>query len=841
MRPRTTCAGAGKLLHVALALWAAAAVAQPGLDVTVLPAFDGNVKEGHWFAVTTIISNTGPRSPGSLEIISEGAGRLTTFSTPVDLPRGSQPAYTLYALNEGFSGGGKVNVRLRLPGRRPIDREAQIRSHNREDTIVALVGARPSSPIALAGLRLPAAPPQIRPTGQSPNEYASAMTMPAIGNVWLAVHNTEQISVAGGAGLPTRAQGYDSIDVVILQGFRPARVSPEEADALTRWVAAGGTLVVTAGGSAGVLKDSFVEKMLPVSVVGPGTVSGLDGVARRYGIPPPPGGTVLVARSVQRSGSVLASQEGVPLVVEGRHDLGRVFFLAFDTGRQPARGWAEGMTELWRDILTAGPTTWRLPENAWTTAGGAWGAVVPMPGMQPRGEGAQTLADAVHEIPQMEVPSFGLVGAFLVLYVLVLVPINYFVLKALDKREWSWVTTPLIVIVFSVGAYMIGRSVKGGKVLLTQAAIVQARPGSSTAVTNDYIGIFSPSRTRYRVTMRDRHATLTEAVANPGAATASRLFVLERDTLSVPRLHIDMWAMKVLHSQGLVDLGKGILAEARLTPDDTIEGRITNNTPFALERCAVIRGPASIVIGDVPSGDSASFTVLLSQLTQTASEGQGRRLLMGDAEGGSRDDIERKIKLETANALLDVGRQLRGRTPRGELLVVGWIAGARRDIVGLKPGSDDEAHAAVLALRIPIRAAGPEFHIPANLTTVVLRDAAQPRDVEYAQDGAIHLSGGWLEADVHLPISGRDIIADSMEVCLNRKGGGVRLSMWDATGSRWLPLSAVKEKSNSVPVPNPQRTLRLPQGAVRIRLEKTGGDNAAEIRGLGVKVSGRRG
>ncbi|MFQ5809496.1 MAG: hypothetical protein ACE5JM_07745, partial [Armatimonadota bacterium] len=600
------------------------------------------------------------------------------------------------------------------------------------------------------------------------------------------------------------------------------------------------TLVVSAGGSAEVLKGSFVEKMLPVSVVGPGTVSGLGGVARRYGIPPPPAGTVLVARAVQRSGNILASQEGVPLVVEGRYDLGRVVFLAFDIGRQPARSWAEGMTELWRDILTAPPSTWRLPENAWTTAGGPWGAVVPMPGMQTSGTGAQTLADAVQWIPQMEVPSFGLVGAFLVLYVLVLVPINYFVLKALDKREWSWVTTPVIVIVFSIGAYMIGRSVKGGKVLLTQAAVVQARPGSSTAVADDYIGIFSPSRTRYRVAMKDRHATIMEAVANPGAASTSRLFVLEEDTLCAPNVHIDMWAMKVFHSRGLVDLGKGILAEARLTPDNTIEGRITNNTPFALERCAALRGPASIVIGDIPAGDSASFTVLLSQLTEATPGGQGKRLLMGDAGGGTRDDMERKIKLETANALLDVGRQLRGRTPRGELLVIGWIAGARRGIVDLKPRSDDEAHGPVLALRIPISVAGTEFSIPANMTTLVLRDAAQPRNAEYGQDGAIHLSGGWLEADVRLPISGRDVIADSMKVRLNRKGGGVRLSVWDETEARWLRLGSVRNGNNSIAVPNPQRVLRLPQGAVRVRLQKTGSGDAAEIRGLGVAVSGRR-
>jgi hypothetical protein len=543
--------------------------------MTILPLFDGNVKEGDWFAVTTIVSNTGPRVRGSLEIVSEGAGSKTTFSTPVDVDRGSRKAYTLYVLNEGFSSTGRVPVLLAMFGRPPVELTAPIRSHPREDRIVALIGSRPSSPIALAGLRLPAAPPPKRPLDDTSGGYAGSFTMPAVGTVHLALHDTEQASVVGGAGLPTRVSGYDSIDVVVLEGFRPGRLSRQEAEALTKWVAAGGTLVVSAGGSAQPLQGSFVEKMLPVRVVGTATVASLGGVARRYGIPAPSPAPVLVTRAVQHAGAVLASQDGIPLIVEGRHDLGRVYFLAFDIGRQPARGWAEGMTELWRETLTAPPTTWRAAEGDWSIAGAPWGSMSPMP-PGTGGPGAQTLADAVRWIPQMEVPSFGFVGAFLVLYVLFLVPINYFVLKALDKRELSWITTPLIVIVFSIGAYMIGRSVKGGNVLVTQAAVVQARSGSSTGLADDFIGIFSPSRTRYQVTMKDRHATVVEAVANPDSASPSRLSVLEQETLCVPALHVDMWAMKVLHSQGLVDLGKGIVAEALLTPDGTIDGQLTN-------------------------------------------------------------------------------------------------------------------------------------------------------------------------------------------------------------------------------------------------------------------------
>ncbi len=833
MRARLKWAGAAGLL-VASAIWANAAFGQPTIDMSVVPAFDGHVKEGRWFPVTAVISNTGPRVRGSLEVTTEGNGRHTTFSTPVDLPRGSRLAYTLHILNEGLA--GNVRVRLRLQGRRPLDRKVPIRSHPREDRIVVLIGVRPSSPIALAGLRVSSVQPRARPAAGASGQLQVAATTPAVGTVAVALHATDQASIAGTGGLPTRVQAYHSVDAVVLPGFQPKRVSSEEIDALRRWVASGGTLVVSAGGSVQSLKGSFVEKMLPVTLQREGTISSLGGLARRYGIATPPSGPVLVARAVRRSGTVLASQDGVPLVVEGRYDLGRVYFLAFDVNRQPARSWAEGMTELWREILTAPPTTWRLAENAWTADADPWGSMTVYG--QPS-SGARTLADAVRWIPQMEVPSFAFVGAFLVLYVLFLVPINYFVLKALDKRELSWITTPVIVIVFSIGAYMVGRSVKGGKVLVTQAAVVQARPGAGTAVVDDFIGIFSPSRTRYQAAMKDRHATLTEVVANPNAAAPSRLFVVEKDTVAAPALHVDMWDMKVLHSQGLLDLGKGIVAEAHLTPDGTIEGRIRNNTPYALQRCCVVRGPSSAIIGDVPSQGSARFTVLLSDLTKGDPGRQGKQLLLGGGVTGAESAVQREIKTQAANALLGAGQQLLGRTPADELLVVGWIADARRDIISLKPGSDDEAHAAVLALRMPIRVTGSTFDIAASLTRATIRRAAPNANVSYEEDGTIQLASGWFEADVRLPISGRDVIADSMTVHCARKGGKVRLYAWHEPRSQWQALD-LKSGKKTAEVPEPQSFLRLPEGTVRLRVANVGGGDEARIATLGVEVQGRR-
>ena len=46
--------------------------------------------------------------------------------------------------------------------------------------------------------------------------------------------------------------------------------------------------------------------------------------------------------------------------------------------------------------------------------------------------------------------------ALLVAYILLIGPINYLVLRRLDRREWAWFTMPILIVVFAVGAYGFG-------------------------------------------------------------------------------------------------------------------------------------------------------------------------------------------------------------------------------------------------------------------------------------------------------------------------------------------------------------------------------------------------
>ena len=56
-------------------------------------------------------------------------------------------------------------------------------------------------------------------------------------------------------------------------------------------------------------------------------------------------------------------------------------------------------------------------------------------------------------------------------------PINYLVLERLDRREWAWVTMPVLIVVFAVGAYGFGSLLRGSDVIVNEVAIVRGAPG----------------------------------------------------------------------------------------------------------------------------------------------------------------------------------------------------------------------------------------------------------------------------------------------------------------------------------------------------------------------------
>ena len=77
-----------------------------------------------------------------------------------------------------------------------------------------------------------------------------------------------------------------------------------------------------------------------------------------------------------------------------------------------------------------------------------------------------TIVSAVINLPSLALPPIGGLIVLLFGYILLVGPVNYLVLRRLDRREWAWVTVPVLILVFTVGSFGIGGLLRGSDVII---------------------------------------------------------------------------------------------------------------------------------------------------------------------------------------------------------------------------------------------------------------------------------------------------------------------------------------------------------------------------------------
>ncbi|MCE5198798.1 hypothetical protein LLG39_07470, partial [bacterium] len=405
--------------------------------------------------------------------------------------------------------------------------------------------------------------------------------------------------------MPDRPAGYETVDVMVLSDFSPHSVRPAVLRSIATWVASGGVLIISAGADYKMLQNSFYSDLLPVKLTGTASLPGMASLSA-LGKEPFPSGAVSIAKSTikPRIGSAMLTQNGVPIVAKRSYGAGKVIFVAFDSQSQPFRGW-NGQTEFWKYLIKTQPEQTFVPTAAGCLSenGGYYGA----PGTK------APMSDVVRQDSSVKMPGISTIGLFMLAYLVVLVPVNYMVLKRKRRLEMAWVTTPVIVVAFTLGAYAIGSTMKGGKLSFYEATIVEGSSNARYARMITDASLFSPAKRNYDVKVIDSTA-LCQVIPSRDDSEPSIAYL--NDAPTIEQVPMSMWSTKEFESVGGMDLG-GVVKSELITDGYRIQGKITNNTAFQLCDCWVVFRGSSVSLGNLPVGASA-----MVDMTRGASHGQ---------------------------------------------------------------------------------------------------------------------------------------------------------------------------------------------------------------------------
>jgi len=389
--------------------------------------------------------------------------------------------------------------------------------------------------------------------------------------------------------LPPLAEALTGLDVIMFHDVDTGVLSTEQTLAVQRWVRTGGHLIVT-GGDTWQRTTAAFQDILPAVLQG--TESLADSAALADYLRTDASNLnveMTVTRAEPKAGArVTVASDNLPLVVRGKYGSGTVDFLAFDPNAEPIRSW-RAKDDLWVALITSigQSPSWAEGFSSWPIAR----------------EATLTTTSTV-------LPTFLQLCGFLALYIVLVGPANYLILRRLNRRELAWLTIPALIVVFSVLAYTVGFNLRGNIATINRLTVAHIWPDSDEAEVHSLIGVHSPRRTTYDIAAEP--GTLLRTLPGTGNALGVPVRIHESVRTVAEDVPIDAGTVSSFAASGFREAPDiEVAAEWDLTPGQqpTVRGTVVNNSDIVLENAVVLARGTSRQLGTLDPGERRHFTL----------------------------------------------------------------------------------------------------------------------------------------------------------------------------------------------------------------------------------------
>ncbi len=311
--------------------------------------------------------------------------------------------------------------------------------------------------------------------------------------------------------------GYEGVDTIFLPTGELGilkQLSPEQTTAILQWVQQGGHLVFSAGSQTAnlLMGDSPWKGLIPgqlVEIAAMRDAATLESLAGETFPFTDDASRPLVARLTAVRGKVELTQgpraADVPLIIRTPYGFGEVTFVALDLEEERFAKWA-GRPRLVAGLLRESKAPQEQPGGAAVTRLGYTDLIGQLRG-------------ALEQFPGVRVVNFTTVAILIITYILLIGPLDYLVLQRLGiSRSLTWVTFPLLALLFCGIAWFTARWSHGNSPRLNQAEIIDIDAERGRVRATAWLHLYSPETKTYDLALHTRAA----ANARPGT-TAGHL------------------------------------------------------------------------------------------------------------------------------------------------------------------------------------------------------------------------------------------------------------------------------------------------------------------------------
>jgi hypothetical protein len=462
--------------------------------------------------------------------------------------------------------------------------------------------------------------------------------------------------------LPTHWCGYEGVDAVILSTSRPeiyAKLAADSAQmrALNEWIEMGGRLVLCVGahGNEVMAAESPLRQFVPGRldrVFSLRQTSALETYCgSRSAMPQTQGVNALrAAWLTDVQGTIEAHESDLPLVIRTVRGFGQIIFLAVDIDQPPLGDWFD------RPLLVA--RLLDLPMNR-ADESEAIGAMMHFGFNDLAGQ----LRSALDRFGNVWLVPFWLVAGLSLIYLLLIGPGDYFLLRKLGGRmTWTWLTFPAVVLLVCAGAYMLALSLKGREVRVNQIDLVDVDATSGRLRGASWLNVYSPRMETFNFSMQPQGAKsgplrdsrtwmawlglpgnslggMNPRAGGPVMWTDQFRYAPTLDALlDVP---IQIWSTKSLTARWTAPKVEPPPAEL-VDTGQLLTGSITNTFGFPLRNCILAHGVLVYDLGTIQPGDTVRMG-LLSKRSELKTLLTGKKFVTADADSNAGENYRLEV------------------------------------------------------------------------------------------------------------------------------------------------------------------------------------------------------
>ncbi|MFJ7932976.1 hypothetical protein [Sporosarcina sp. NPDC096371] len=567
----------------------ASALAAPELKVSVSAGLDGKAKYGRGAPVTLTIDNKGTAFSGDMVIDMEytysmgtgeaypleiGAGETKTVTFIVQRMNDNSGMYGMANSKKIFfyEGGWKKGKVIEHKGSQNItttlhsdDNKFSVQFTDNVDRLAALKTVR----------------------------YSNMSQMVLI--------DANKIAASK---FPDEAVGWGAANVIIVDEYPIADLTSEQQQALIGWVRAGGIMVFGSSDNSLAEAGLFAD-YLPLKLQGNTEMN--TAILNKW------------AATEDFTGMIAAyttelTADAHPLLEEGNNvwaaykqlGEGLIMQTAFSVGDEPLAK-MDGMTAFWNTLLEKGERMIygnSMSQNYYYN--------------DPMESIVYTIGSANELFPSFKV-SAPLILGIIIFYMIIIIPVLYFILKRKDKREYTWWIIPAIAVVVSVAIFGYGAKDRIARAQVQHTAVLDvALDGSlsgyfAESLLTNKSGDFqmtAPSDTTLYSSLRRDNLFGSSSFPNHKST------MLEKD-LTGSTVHLrdaGYWDVATVYGQSTVEKVGTYKSQLRID-DKQLTGTITNDFPFALTEVSIWSGSTLIPIGDLGPGETVQVDETLKTNT----------------------------------------------------------------------------------------------------------------------------------------------------------------------------------------------------------------------------------